>query len=788
MVKQIYKSNYKKTNIYTVPESFSETYLIIVESPAKCKKIEEYLGPKYKCISSKGHIRSIKNGLISIDTNNNYKVEYEISEDKREHIEWMEKIIHHFPKSNIILATDDDREGEGIAWHICQTFQLDINTTHRILFREITQPACIYAIANPTVINMNIVNAQICRQVLDVLVGFKVSPILWKHLYRSKENALSAGRCQTPALKLVYENEKESKNVNIQTSYKISGSFFPKKIIFDLSKEFESESDALIFLELSKEFSHNISFGQKKESTTAPPKPFSTSGLLQKASSILGIGPKETMSICQQLYQDGYITYMRTDSQKYSDVFLKKAKQYILQTFEKPEYVGIFENIVNSDGKNPHEAIRVTNIELSSISAENARTVNLYKLIWKNTIESCMSAATYMNTPVFITAPMNFTYKYIVIVPIFLGFTKVIDDSKTNSINEQMVGSALLLYMQSSQNKNIKYNSIVCKISVHGKHTHFCEASLIKKLEDLGIGRPSTFATIVDTILERGYVKKQDIEGTIIKANEYILEDKDLKKEEKERTFGNEKGKIVIQPIGSIVIDFLYSHFTALFSYDYTIHMESMLDAISLGNGEPWYTTCKKCDDEINNMITSIEKIKKQTFDIIGTEYKVIFEKYGPVLSTYINSKYEYKKIKSDVTIDLAKLQRGEYNINELIEEKKEEIIGEVDGKPVILKSGPYGDYIEHGDKKESIKGFDAFETTEELCNAFKNKISLQEKMIRPINDELSIRNGKFGAYIHYKTDKMKKPKFLNIQNFKESYRHCTIEVLLQWIKEKYNI
>jgi DNA topoisomerase-1 len=814
MVKTIYKKRfYKKSNDKyqnqnqnqnKIPESANHaTHLIIVESPSKCKKIEEYLGSQYTCISSKGHIRNIKNGLKSIDIKNNYMPEYEILEEKREHVEWMKKIIAMFSKNNIILATDDDREGEAIAWHICMTFELDIETTPRIIFREITQVAIKTAIENPTHININIVNAQICRQVLDLLIGFKISPILWKHLYRNKENALSAGRCQTPAVKLIYENENEFNESITNITYKINGEFFQKNLAFHLSTEFENEIDVVNFLELSKTFSHDVSIGQKKESIKIPPKPFSTSALLQKASNMLGIGPTETMSICQQLYQDGLITYMRTESQKYSDVFLKKAKEYIIKRFVKQEYIGTLEDIINSNSNNPHEAIRVTNVEVSTIDATNSKMVSLYKLIWRNTVESCMSCAKYNNTLVLITAPMEHTYKYNVEVPIFLGFTKLIEDSKMNPVEEQSVGSGLLLYIQSSPNKNIKYNKITSTISLHGKKSHYTEASLIKKLEDIGIGRPSTYAMIIETILERGYVKKTDVKGITIKANEYYLEQNlDIKKEEKERTFGNETGKLIIQPLGMIVADFLYGHFSSLFSYDYTTKMEKRLDEIGQGQiqveGEQWYKTCELCDMELMKLIKPIEKIEKQIFDIKDSEYKCVFEKYGPVLRKKIDDTYDYKKIKLDIKLDLEKLKKGEYYINELVEEKKENIIGEIDGLSVILKSGPYGEYIQHGDTNKSIKTLDIDSNKEiingdEILHAFKEKQkddinNSKIKIIRELTQEISIRNGKYGAYIHYKTEEMTKPKFLNIQKFKESYRYCSEEILLKWIKDTYNI
>lgn len=799
--KRFYKKNNQNQNHNQIPESANNaTYLIIVESPSKCKKIEEYLGSQYTCISSKGHIRNIKNGLKSIDTKNNYNVEYEILEEKKEHVEWMKTVIEMFSKNNIILATDNDREGEAIAWHICMTFELDIKTTKRIIFREITQVAIKSAIENPTHINMNIVNAQMCRQVLDLLIGFKISPILWKHLFRNKDNALSAGRCQTPSLKLIYENEKEYNESTTNVTYKINGTFFEKNIVFHLSKEFENEMEVVDFLELSKTFRHDVSIGGKKESIKTPPKPFSTSALLQKASTVLGIGPKETMSICQQLYQDGRITYMRTESQKYSDVFLKKAKEYIMKRFVKPEYVGAFEDIVNSNSNNPHEAIRVTDLEVSTIESSISRMEALYKLIWRNTVESCMSSAKYDNTLIMITAPMEHTYKHNVEVPLFLGFTKLTEDAKKNPVEEQSIGSGLLLYVQSSPNKNIKYKKISSAVSLHGKKSHYTEASLIKKLEDTGIGRPSTYATIIETILERGYVKKADVKGITIKANEYHLEENGgIKKEEKERTFGDETGKLIIQPLGIIVSDFLYGHFSSLFSYDYTTKMETMLDEIANGNGEQWHEILKSCDMELMKLMKPIEKTEKQMFDIKDSEYKCVFEKYGPVLRKKTNDTLDYKKIKSDITLDLEKLKKGEYNIDELVEEKKENIIGEIDGLSVILKSGPYGEYIQHGDKKTSVKTLDIDlnekssngDEIMEIVEAFKEKQKCElndSKIIRSLTQELSVRNGKYGAYIHYKTEKMTKPKFLNIQKFKESYRYCSEEALLKWINDTYNI
>lgn len=762
------------------------SYLIIVESPSKCKKIEQYLGESYKCISSKGHIREIKNGLKSIKKDS---IDFGYIKEKESHIEKMKQTIKKFAKQNIIIATDDDREGEGIAWHICETFALNVNETKRIIFREVTKPALHEAIQNITTINMNIVNAQLCRQVLDILVGFTISPVLWKHIYRNRDNSLSAGRCQTPALRLVYENDQEFQNKTITQAFKITGNFFSKRLVFTLSKEFEEEANVLEFLNQSQRFQHQVEIKEPRESIRDPPKPFNTSTLLQKASQTLSIGPKETMCICQKLYQNGHITYMRTDSQKYSEVFLQSAAKYITKEYGKVEYIGEMEKIQN-DNKNPHEAIRVTNINIRKIEAENTRERTLYEYIWRNTLESCMSQAKYRCSPIEISAPMGLHYKYVVEVPVFLGFKKVTE----KLMPEQESGGALLLYIQSSP-KTVDYNVLNAQVAIHGKHTHYSEASLIKKLEDLNIGRPSTFATIVDTILERKYVLKKDLPGTTIKVNEWTLEKGgDIQKEEIERTYGNEKGKLEIQPVGKVVVEFLYEHFEELFSYDYTEKMEGLLDKMAKGdNAESWYENYKECDKKIKALIKPVSDLGKQEYSIKGApEYKMVFEKYGPVLrkETGEPKKYEYRKIKY-VDLNMDRLKCGDYHIDELTEDEME--IGMMNETPVFLKTGPYGDYIEYGEKKESLKvlGVMKEQGAEEIMEALKNrqeKPDDKEKMIRELGENASIRNGKYGAYIFYKTPKMKKPRFFNLAKFPESYRYCEKDKLVEWIKTTYNI
>lgn len=777
MVKAFFKRRYKKSSSEETKEIKSlktSTNLIIVESPSKCRKIEGFLGPQWTCIASKGHIRTI-DGLSNIDSS--YNVTYSILSDKKDHIEWMKSIIDKFDASKIYLATDDDREGEAIAWHICDVFGLSIETTKRILFHEITQPAVKSAVEAPIKIDMNKVKSQRARQVLDLIVGFRISPLLWKHIYRNKDNSLSAGRCQTPALRLVYENEIESRDAVIETKYRICGLFYSKKIEFILSKQLDTSDDVTDFLEKSKTHSHKMTMGTKRESVQQPPKPFNTSSLLQSASSALRMSPKETMSLCQELYQEGHITYMRTDSQTYSSIFLSEARSYIQKEYSE----NLGENLRPADESNPHEAIRVTHIEVKSVEMENSRATTLYKWIWKNTVASCMTPYRSYMTPVYISAPNNFTYEHTVETPISLGWKTL---EKTDIIKDQSLGTSTIMYIQSSPTTNVPYTKISASISVHGRHSHYTEASLIHKLEVLGIGRPSTFATIINTIIERGYVKKTDIEGVTINSKEYILSTNDIESIPVNKVIGQEKDKLRIEPIGIIVSDFLTEHFEKFFAYDYTKQMEENLDKLAHGDN---IELCAVCDNDITSCITNLSDIKKPTFALRDTsEYSIVFERYGPVLRKIDkDGKYHYENTASELNID--KLKSGEYSLEEVIVKAADKIIGEKDGSPIMLKTGPYGRYIVFKDENISVN---QSASDEEILSDFLEKLAgkKESNIIRELTPDISIRNGKFGAYIFYKTSKMKKPQFFNLNSFNQSYRLCHQEVLLKWIKEKHNI
>jgi len=801
-----YKKKSFKKDTYTKSQSIgTSTHLMIVESPSKCKKIEGFLGSQYKCIASNGHIRTI-DGLKSIDIKHNtFEPIYTIIDEKKSHVEYMKTIIQQYPKSNIILATDDDREGESIAWHICDIFELDPKTTKRILFHEITQHAIQESIQTPTVINLNLVNAQKSRQVLDMIVGYKISPMLWKYLYNNKENSLSAGRCQTPALRLIYDNHQEFLKNESTEKYKTMGCFFSKNLLFELSKEFDKKEEVLLFLENSKTWDHTISTTSPKSTIKNPPKPFNTSNLLQTTNNSLNMSPKETMQLCQTLYQEGWITYMRTDSTKYCKSFLEEMKIYIVSLYKKEEYIGSLQNIENNDSANPHEAIRVTDIKLQAISHENTRLCSLYKLIWRNTMESCMSTAKYNTVDINITAPMSLKYKYTIETPVFLGWKKVSNkETETGSQNED---SGMLFYIKSIANteKPISYNWIESNVVIRGKHQYYTEANLINKLEELGIGRPSTFASIVEIIKERGYVKCQDIEGIQKSVTEYKLSEGKIIDKKTDKTFGSQKNKLVIQSLGIITLDFLIQNFNTLFSYDYTRIMEKELDIIATKNTDEsanivsWNSVCKTCLNEITELLKPLSKVGKQSFALHGhTDKFVVYDKYGPVIKQFLeDGSVKYISIKKSVNLDLNKLKSGEYTLEDLME-INEIHLGKYQEEDLYLKNGKYGMYAEWGDNKESIKTIDkpSDEITYEDVVEFLTKKTEPQcvtpttsgNIIRILTDNLSIRKGKFGAYIYHKLPTMAKPKFYTLNKFTKLYSMCEEQILIDWINNTYNL
>lgn len=786
MSKKYYKNqtNNKKQTQYTTISSTTK-YLIIVESPSKCAKIEHFLGLDYACIASNGHIQCI-DGLKSIDTKTTFLPKFSQIPEKKEHIKQMQEIIAKFPKENVILATDDDREGEAIAWHICKVFDLPVETTPRIIFHEITKPALESAVKNQLRINMNLVCAQQTRQVLDIIVGYSISPFLWKYLYNNTKNALSAGRCQTPALKLVYENEITNTQKELQIKYKTKGYWTSQQIPFNLSKEFDNKEDSLDFLKKSMIYKHKMEIMPSKETIRTPPSPFNTSRLLQSASNVLNFSPKETMSICQKLYQNGLITYMRTESTQYSQVFVDKMSDYIIKTYGTSKYVRNPDELINKTSNLPHEAVRVTNVYETAL-IEDKQQNSLYKLILKNTIESCMSPAEITSTEIRISAPDDIYYSYINEIPKWLGWLRYGGNSDSNGSSSQMLLFKSIVTIE----KPIYYKNIMIEAVSRNTHSHYTESSLIKELERLGIGRPSTFASIVDTIQERVYVKKKDIEGTIVDITEYELEGSNITTIIKPKCFGAEKQKLVIQPMGILSVEFLIDYFGELFEYEYTKNMELQLDKIN--SNDDWLLLCKNTMKEIQKKTKQMSKITKQTF-VIEDGYEYMFGKYGQIIKhTLDDESVEYLPVKRDKNINLEKLKGGEYTLDDILEVKSR-CIGKYEEDDVYVKIGRYGAYIEYGEIREDIKTIkkpiDDIDIDD--IKSFINKKSLKEEteipILRELTPNLSIRKGKYGAYAYYRRPDMKKPQFLNIKKSPCGYLKCEVVEIVDWLCLTYNL
>jgi DNA topoisomerase-1 len=763
--------------------------LLIVESPSKCKKIESFLGDNYQCIASVGHIRQI-DGLKSIDIDHGFAIRFSIIPEKKSHVESMRKTIANYRPTHILLATDDDREGEAIAWHICDVFGLDPTAVGRIVFHEITRKAVVDAVAHPRHIDLDLVHAQQSRQVLDMLVGFKISPVLWKYLYTAKDHALSAGRCQTPALRLVYDNDVKSKTEDAESVYKTTGIFTSQQIEFILNRTHATVDEMTTFyaaLDSHTDYSVRVR-SDGRVSTRAPPKPFNTSNLLQTASSQLHMGPKETMANCQKLYQEGFITYMRTDSMVYAAPFLEEGRQFVAAKYGENLVPDDFDAILLKDAKNPHEAIRVTHLEAEAYTGTDtgARAKTLYALIWRNTVQSMMTAAKYMVYDAEIGGPLETAFEHSVEVPQTLGWKTV--EAKDTIEQAQSLANGRLLCLRSL--KNAPPVSVESTVHVKHRFSHYGEASLIKRLEDLGIGRPSTFAMLVDTIQERGYVEKRDLPGLSVNIKEFCWTKVDrTKTTERAKVFGAERGKLVITPLGILVSEFLHSHFTELFSYDYTERMETSLDVVAHGQ-TPWTEPCATCLATIDACMRPLNGpggLQREVFAIDDT-HDLVYQKYGPTIRRKLGeggaaTTYEYKSVRHGLDLDLDKLRAGEYALSDLLEEGAKQV-GEYEGQPIYLKHGKFGAYFECGEKKVSLKSLSVGPEDDGLEEAAQKAFEPKENSpgIRHLTDEISVRHGKYGPYVYYKTARMKKPKFIPMKGCPKGGGD---EELLAWIREK---
>lgn len=845
------KSAVKKVSKCKMFPIKTDTTLLIVESPSKCATIMKYLGDGYRCVATCGHMRYL-DGLNAIDVNKNYKLKFTIMDSKKAQITRIESEIKI--AGRIIIATDDDREGESIAWHICDMFHLPIESTERIVFHEITKDALEKAMVSPRKVNMNIVTSAHARQILDLLIGYKISPSLWKHI---SSTGLSAGRCQTPALRLVYDNQREiesrlmhinnvnsnnnSENENI-FEYSVCGYFTKLNIPFSLEKRFKSffsEQEGERELELETFLKNSISsdhvFMCVENNTDvrnlSPPVPFSTSRLQQTASNEFSISPSETMKICQTLYERGYITYIRTTGKSYSAEFVGQANNYVREKWGEKYVKGCGNDDNKGDRVDAHEAIRPTDVTRISLTGDfHTLEQKMYKLIWKNALENCMSDYTFLPMVSKINANVantNYTYKFSCQKPIFLGWKAV-----QGFTPEQERHCTMMDYLHNfRENSIIPYNKIETSIVITSHMgAHYTEARLIQALEEKEIGRPSTYSTIIEKIMEREYVKKQNVVGIRMECNEYILVDKVISKIKSWREFGNENNKLILTPIGKSVLEFLTFHFPILFSYDYTRHMEMRLDDIAASaNGiDPKHDlkiVCDECVGEIEECINKIKKIKKdETQYRIDDHHIFIIGKHGPVvmysekpfpiheeggcydkfLNAGINSEENQsiilKKVKPGLIFDDLKM--GKYaNLSEIIVEDSslERVVGTFGGFSVTLKNGRFGKYVVWGKNGENRKSFKCSKnisdiSLEEVIHHIENNSNNSNEsndsndsicldVVRIVNDDISIRKGKYGDYIFYKTSQMKKPKFISLKTFKLDYNKCPLNDIASWVK-----
>jgi DNA topoisomerase-1 len=805
-----------------VTKNTSINVIVIVESPAKCSKIEGYLGPGYKVFASFGHLRTL-DGLKSIDIENKFKPNYTLIQESIK-LKQIEKLRSEIAKADeVIIATDSDREGEAIGWHICDLFGLSIKTTKRILFNEVTEQALQEAIRKPKLINMDLVFAQQSRQILDLLVGYTITPFLWQCVSKTSKNSLSAGRCQTPALRLIYDNYLEIQKSPGSLIYNTGGYFTNMNLLFELNKQFVTKDEVEDFLEHCKTAKYLCTTSSPKKSIRKAPEPLTTSVLQQMASNELHISPKETMKYAQQLYEAGYITYMRTDSKKYSNTFVSSVKTYIENTFG-PTYISQNIDALISDLKKEetkedknkkedltqeaHEAIRPVSISVKSVLDTNTEIVlkaqKLYALIWAKTIESCMASAQYnvLTAKINLDPPHSsqceFSYKTEQVT--FEGWQIVEGVTTATLVKEYQYflafKSGLLVVPKKIESK---YNLINLK-------SHYSEARLVQLLEEKGIGRPSTFASLIDKIQEREYVKKQNIEGRKIEGEDFLLIDKVVTVNIVKREFGNEANKLVIQPIGIIVIEFLLKHFDSFFNYDYTRDMENELDLIAT-NKQVWTTLCDNCFQTLISITKDLKEEPKFSLKI-DDFHTLIIGKYGPVIRQRFvdaSKKDSFIPVKKDLDISKAHLLKLE-DIIEPTQMKSNGAIGKYKGEDLFIKKGKYGVYAQWSKdgkpETKTLKELDGkpFELIEymEVLRVLEKDTTLDPErpvgFVRELSPTLSIRTGKFGDYIFYKKPRIKTPQFFKLKDFSSGTtkgldpRKCDKEVLLNWIKLTYNV
>lgn len=754
--------------------------LVIVESPAKAKTIEKFLGKDFKVMSSYGHIRDLKKKEISIDLDT-LEPHYEIPDEKKKLVGELKKSAKAAKK--IWLASDEDREGEAISWHLCEVLGLDEAKTSRIVFHEITKPAILQAIEHPRHLDMNLVNAQQARRVLDRLVGFRLSPVLW----RKVKPALSAGRVQSVAVRLIVEREREIQNFHTEPYYRVNAIFLvpgdslvPVEIKAELNKRFATHDEALAFLNKCKDATFSVSTISKKPLRRTPAPPFTTSTLQQEAARKLGFTVSQTMMVAQRLYESGRITYMRTDSVNLSSLCINASKAEISKLYGE-KYSKVRQYHTHSKGaQEAHEAIRPTYMDNTKIEG-TAQEKRLYDLIWKRTAASQMADAEIDKTTVAI-AVSNAEEQFIANgeVVTFDGFLKVYRESTDDDDNRDESTRSLPVMHEGDKLERQEVSATERFLQSPSRYT---EASLVHKMEELGIGRPSTYAPTISTIQQRGYVEKGDKKGEERAYTIDTLKGNSLSTATKKEMAGADKGKLIPTDIGIVENDFLMENFPEIMDYNFTANVEQEFDKIAEGKAE-WNKEMlnfyKHFEPEVERVMNSRSEHKAGE-RILGDDpqsgkpVSVKIGRYGPVVqigSASDDEKPKFAQLPSDKSMETITLDEA----LELF--KLPRTVGEFEGMSVVIGAGRFGPYVLHKKKYVSLpKGSDPMAITlEESIDLILRKRDQEAKRhLKKFSEDekMEVMNGPYGPYIAYDGKNYRMPKALHEKAAELSYAEC---------------
>lgn len=773
------------------------TTLVIVESPAKCSKIQSFLGDGYKVHATMGHIRALDETLDSVGIERGWEPRYVELTSKKDAISKLRTAAKGC--AQVLLASDDDREGEGIAWHVCFILKLNPATTQRIVFHEITKTAILNAVAHPRTLDMNKVNAQQARAMLDLLVGFTISKVLWNRVAPK----LSAGRCQTPALRLVVERDAEVENHSSTAYWKLHGSFKAKTLSFDASvpTEFPTQSDVYAVLEkVRSNTAATVNSVKVSVSTSNPPKPFITSTLQQEASSLHGLSPKTTMQAAQKLYEAGHITYMRTDNAVLSEEAATAIRAYITtahgETYlgpagahvastaaggagapidktaepskktKKSKKASTTETPAAPEAQAAHEAIRPTHPEEPEPLISDSTQKTVYRLIWKRAIQCQMAAALTDVRKVTLTLDADPTIVWNaeqtkVAFPGWRALERQDPERTAKEATEYTVGASEL-----TEGAAITWTSLTADEQFTKPKGRYTEASLIAELEKRGIGRPSTFATLVSTIVDRDYVEKTNVEGKVQDSRHYTLKPAvwpPVLKTESHK-LGAEKNKLRSTALGRSVSEFLAREYSDLFNYEFTAAMEGDLDSIARGV-KPWksllQSTWDTYKDRYASMSTGGAAAKAAKERVLADGVKVIMSKKGPLFvrdpppGSPKTAKATFAPLPAPVAFESATAADAEAAFNAAKEAAQGKLLGTLEGTPIYQKTGPYGPYVECGGTRMPLRG--TFEL-DEICEKLKAKISFATASTdvsgaaAPYNrviGEYTIKRGPYGLYFY---------------------------------------